>query len=132
MIGKDETMRWKIEEQATIGVCQTSNKVREYSYIVLKSTKNKDTVLAVMSNKDSAEKVFQTSMHDLRNEMTSKKNPVPVELIMRKVIRNGTAVGRNASGIRIRWDFEEVSSEKIATIDKYSGTYARQIAKRKV
>jgi hypothetical protein len=125
-------MRWKIENEATIGVCLTNNHVRESSYLVVKSTKNKDTVMAVLPNKESAEKIFGTIMHDMRNEMTGKKEPVSADLILRKTVKHGTQVGRTQTGIRIRWDYEEISSERTEPISKYSGAYARRIAKRKV
>lgn len=122
-------MRWKIDETTTFGVCQTNNHVREYSYQIVKSTKGKDTVLDVLPNKESAERMFNTILNDVRIDMTSKKNPVPVTLILKKVAKHGTLVGLNTKGVRIRWDYEETTSQKMSKVGKYSMSHAKRLVK---
>lgn len=122
-------MRWKVDGTATIGICQTNNHVREYSYQIVKSTKGKDTVMDVLPNKESAERMFTTILNDVRIDMTSKKNPVPATLILKKVIKHGTLVGLNTNGVRIRWDYEETTSQKMEKVAKYSLAHARRLVK---
>jgi len=122
-------MRWKVDETATIGVCQTNNHVREYSWQIVKSTKGKDTVMDILPNKESAERMFTTILNDVRIDMTSKKNPVPATLILKKVIKHGTLVGLNTNGVRIRWDYEETTSQKMEKVAKYSLSHARRLVK---
>lgn len=125
-------MKWKITSEATCGVCLTNDHVRETSYEILKSTNRRDTVLKVAPNREMAEKAFTNLMNELRSEMTGKKEPVKMNLILRKVVRNGTQTERVSNGVRVRWDNEEIKSEKIVEIGKYSGSYAKRIAKRKM
>ena len=97
--------------------------------MIVKSTKGKDTVLDVLPDKESALKMFTTLKNEERLTMTGKKSPVKAELMLQKVTKYGTLVGRNKNGVRIRWDYEETATKRVEPIQKYSMNHAKKLAK---
>jgi len=123
-------MKHKIEETRTTSVSMTNDGATEQSYMIVQSTKNRDTVLAMCPNRESADKTFVTLRHDLRKSMSAKKRPVEATLLMRKIRKHGVQVDKNEDTVKIRWDTENISTERVSDITKYSGNYARRMTKK--
>ena len=123
-------MKHKIEETRTTSVSMTNDRATEQSFMIVQSTKNRDTVLAMCPNRESADKTFVTLRHDLRKSMSAKKRPVEATLLMRKIRKQGIQTMRNEDSVKIRWDTENISTERVSDITKYSSQYAKKITKK--
>ena len=97
---------------------------------MIRSTNKREQLVAECANREIANKMYVNLRHDMRMEMSSKKHPVPVTLIMRRVRKDGTQLDVKEDSVKIRWDNEATLTQKMETIHKYASIKAKQIVKK--
>lgn len=121
-------MRYEINPTLTLGINVTNDGAMEKSYVIVRATSKRETVLAELSNSISAERAMQSMRHEMRADLTYHPNKRKCDLILKEVHKVGKQLKRDKNNTIIRWEQVHETTIKTVPIRRYhSKSYANRV-----